>query len=367
MKIFVTGSTGLLGNNLVRQLLARGHAVTGLARSREKAARLFGDLDVEIVVGDMRAIDGFVAALPGHDAIVHTAAYFREYYTPGDHAEALRAINVDATCELMRRADAARIPRFVHIGSSGAVGMHGDGRPGDEDTPPHRRQLQNLYFRSKYEGDQEIRALTRELSLAVLEILPGWMWGPGDAAPTGAGKLALDIMAGALPAVPDGMAQVVDVRDVAAAIVAALEQPPPRDRYVVAGRPLGLREVTHAVAIAADAKPPRVVPIWMALVFAHLSEWLARWRGGTPKVPVAGVRTFAHPHRVSSARAERDLRVSFRPFDETARDAVAWFRRHALPAPDTGDRLTESEDHLRASSPGGTGRPHAPRVARSRP
>ena len=56
MKAFVTGGTGLLGNNLVRMLLEQGHEVKALARSPKKAARLFGDLPVTVVQGDMQDV-----------------------------------------------------------------------------------------------------------------------------------------------------------------------------------------------------------------------------------------------------------------------------------------------------------------------
>ena len=49
MKTFVTGSTGLLGGNLVRELIATGHEVKALARSLEKADRMLGDTGATIV------------------------------------------------------------------------------------------------------------------------------------------------------------------------------------------------------------------------------------------------------------------------------------------------------------------------------
>src|SRR5947208_1449861 len=53
MRAFVTGGTGLLGSNLIRELVGQGHTVRALARSAEKARRLLPDVPVEWVVGDM--------------------------------------------------------------------------------------------------------------------------------------------------------------------------------------------------------------------------------------------------------------------------------------------------------------------------
>ena len=97
MRAFVTGSTGLLGNNLVRTLLSAGHEVQALARSRGKAARELGDTRASIVIGDLTAVAGFAEALSGVDVVFHTAAFFREYYAPGDHSKLIKHINVEAT------------------------------------------------------------------------------------------------------------------------------------------------------------------------------------------------------------------------------------------------------------------------------
>jgi dihydroflavonol-4-reductase len=97
MQVFVTGGTGLLGNNLVRALRARGHEVKALVRSKKKADTLLAGTGAEIVVGDMREVSGFASALGGVDAVAHTAAYFREYYTPGDHGSSLEDINIKGT------------------------------------------------------------------------------------------------------------------------------------------------------------------------------------------------------------------------------------------------------------------------------
>ena len=327
MKVFVTGSTGLLGNNVVRELIAAGHEVVGLTRSDEKAKWLLGDTSASFVVGDIREISGFAEALDGCDAVVHTAAYFREYYAPGDHAQALEQINIEGTLGLMREADRRGVARFIHTSSAGTIGEKPDG-PGDEQTPPSDEQLRNLYFKSKFDGDAKIRAFEPESGMRIVEILPGWMWGPGDAGPTGAGKLVLEFLDGKVPAVPGGGNNTVDARDVAKAIVAALEHDDPRDRYIVAGEHHYLHELMKLVAARSGKRPPRRIPKWMALAYGYASETWARVTGGSPTAPLAGVRVMANVHHVSSQRAVDDLGATFRPFEHTVRDVLAWYAEH---------------------------------------
>lgn len=60
---FVTGATGLLGNNLVRLLISKGVKVRAMARNAEKARKQLGNLPVEIVEGNLDNIAGFARAL----------------------------------------------------------------------------------------------------------------------------------------------------------------------------------------------------------------------------------------------------------------------------------------------------------------
>lgn len=55
-QVFVTGSTGLLGNNLVRQLLHRGFAARALARSRAKAELQFAGVPRGVAAGQLEIV-----------------------------------------------------------------------------------------------------------------------------------------------------------------------------------------------------------------------------------------------------------------------------------------------------------------------
>lgn len=202
MKALVTGATGQLGNNLVRALLQKGWQVRALARSVEKAQRLLGDTNAEIMIGDMEHVAGFAHALDGVDAVFHTAAYFREYFDIGDHWAKLKQINIDATLELMTLAEHYGVRKFIHTSSSGVIGPREDGKPADETAKAGHLAHENLYFRSKLMAEEAIYAWMQRHHMPVVLILPTVMIGPYDAAPTGIGEAIMTIARGAMPAVP---------------------------------------------------------------------------------------------------------------------------------------------------------------------
>jgi dihydroflavonol-4-reductase len=329
MRVLVTGATGMLGNNLVRALLAEGHEVRGLVRSKDKASRVLAGLDIELVQGDIRDVPGIAPMFHSMEAVCHTAAYFREYYRIGDHAQALREVNIDATLNLMREADASGVRRFIHVSSGGTVGQKPDGSPGDEDTPPSEAQLRNLYFRSKFEGDKEIRAWQPLNGMAVLEALPGWMWGPWDAAPTGAGRLALDYLDRKLPGILNGGAMVADARDVAAGMVKMLEGPAHGERFCLCGHHHTLEELMLLMEESSGVPAPKLrIPNAVIDMFAFTSEIYGRLTGAEVLITRQGVQTMRNTHQVSSAKAERILGATFRPAQETVRDTLAWITEH---------------------------------------
>ena len=327
MRAFVTGATGLLGSNLVQGLIAQGHEVRALARSEEKARRVFPEGKVDFVTGDMGGVAAFASRLQGCDVLFHTAAYFREYYQPGDHKAMLEKINVQGTVDLLIAAEKQGVQKAIHISSAGPIGRKPDGSAGDENTLEDDRAARNLYFASKIGAELAIKRFLKERSLPVVMILPSWMWGPGDWAPTASGKLLLDFIKGKLPGVVDGGSCIVDVRDVAAAIVNAAERGKSGERYIVGGSYHDFADILATLErVTGVPAPTRKIPYALSLAVGFGSEGWARITGGTALVTVAGVRTIHFKNNVDSSKAVRELSARFRPFEETVRDEVAWFR-----------------------------------------
>jgi len=326
MKAFVTGSTGLLGSNLVNELVARGYEVKALARSAEKARKQIGNPNVQIVVGDMENIAGFAPELAGCDVLFHTAAYFREYFGLGDHWAKLEQININGTLELLAEAEKRGVGKVIYTSSSGVLGAGANGAPADESTGPDASVHANLYFKSKLLAEHAIADFLKTHALPIVLILPVVMVGPQDAAPTGIGQSIIQVLERKFPVIPPGGFAFVDARDVATAMVNAVQRGKSGERYIIANRFLSIAQMAQHVGLASGVPiPRRVMPYPLMLTFARLAELGARFTGREPQITANIVRTLNDQRTVSNAKARRELGVTMRPLEETFHDEVMWF------------------------------------------
>ncbi len=330
-KAFVTGATGLLGNNLVRELVARGYAVKALVRSRAKGEQQFNDLpSVELIVGDMADIDAFAPSLQGCDTLFHTAAFFRDNYKGGSHWEALERINVAGTRDLLHQAYRAGIRRFIHTSSIAVL----DGPPGTsiDETCLRDEADADDYYRSKILADRVVLTfLEAHPQMHACMVLPGWMWGPGDLGPTSSGQLVGDVINGKLPGLIPGTFSLVDARDVAWALIVAAQQGQRGERYLAAGRNLTMRELVPVLGRIAGVKTPtRQLPVPVLYLLAAAQEVYARLTGKPVLLSMATLRLLIREeHRTcfNHRKSEQALGLSFRALEQTVSDTVAWYRK----------------------------------------
>ena len=232
---------------------------------------------------------------------------------------------------MLEAAAAAGVTSLVHVSSIGALGAGTAARPADERTPrtAQRPPTATTGARSTPSGSSA-EFCAAHPGVRVATVLPGWMWGPGDAGPTSSGRLFLAIASGDLPGIPDAAMHVVDARDVADACVRAAVRGD--GRYVVAGVKRPMREVAAAVARTVGVPPLRPVPPRLALAITAAMEWRARRRGVAPAATREGVHALieGRGRHISSAKAVDELGISFRDLDDTMRDIAAWYRERGM-------------------------------------
>ena len=117
LKILVLGATGGTGRLIVSQALARGHQVTALVRSAEKASGLRG---AKLIVGDVRDEKTLRESLKGQDGVVSALG------TPASPLREVRLLST-ATRTLVEAMTAEHVPRLVLITGMGAGDSAGHG------------------------------------------------------------------------------------------------------------------------------------------------------------------------------------------------------------------------------------------------
>lgn len=109
-KIFVTGGTGYLGREVVKQLVEAGYHVKALARISSHTDTL-EKLGVELIYGDVREVEVMRDAVQGMDIIIHIAAMLK-----GSKSYMFDS-NVNGTRNIAEAARQANVKRVIYISS----------------------------------------------------------------------------------------------------------------------------------------------------------------------------------------------------------------------------------------------------------
>jgi dihydroflavonol-4-reductase len=319
----VTGGTGFIGANIVRELLAAGAVVRVLARPGGDRRALEG-VKVEVAEGDLLDLASVRRAVAGVQAVYHVAADYR-LWTP-DPAALYRA-NVEGTRAVLEAAGQAGAGRVVYTSSVGALGIPKDGSPGTEASPVGLADMVGDYKRSKFMAEQVALDFARR-GLPVVVVNPSAPVGPWDVKPTPTGQMIVDFMRGRMVATLDTGLNIVHVRDVARGHLLAAERGKPGERYILghAGGNLSLADIFRLLAGITGGRAPRFrVPYALAWCSAAACEGLARVTGRPPAVPLTAVRMARKRMYFSPAKAVRDLGLPQTEPRAALADAVAWF------------------------------------------
>jgi len=319
--VLVTGGTGFVGANLVRELLADGHTVRVLAR-RGGDRRALEGCRVEIVEGDLLEDESVRAAVAGARRVYHVAADYR-LWAP-DSAVLYRA-NVDGTRAVLAAAAEAGAERIIYTSTVGAVGIPKDGSPGDERTPVSLADMVGAYKASKFLAERVADEWAAR-GAPVITVNPSAPVGPWDVKPTPTGQMIVDFLKGKMVASLDTGLNLVHVRDVARGHILAGDRGRVGQRYILGHRNLPLLEIFRVLATLTGIPAPRFrVPYAVAWLTAVGMEGLARLRGGAPQVPLTAVRMARKRMYFSAAKAVTELGLPQTPVEQALRDAVDWF------------------------------------------
>lgn len=325
MKALVVGGTGQLGANLVRALVGRGDHVRVLLRPTSRTFTLDG-LDVELYSGDLRDQSSLVRACRGRQVVYQTAGYYPTETIPA--LEAKRQA-LQETRHLVEAVREASVDRLVFASSLTTVGHPKiPGQLATEDCAFSTAFVNNPYLIAKAAMEEEVLKAARNGVPAVV-VIPTVFFGPYDRTPT-SGTQILMIARRQMLGYIQGPVNVIDVRDVAEAMIRAAEWGQIGERYIVGNWNTTQRELNHLIARVLGVSPPLMpVPFAVARLGSKVMEGFSRaiFRK-PPPIPAFFVEVFKHMQQYDCAKAIRELDYPRRPVEQAIRDAVAWFREH---------------------------------------
>lgn len=319
MKTLVLGATGFIGGHIAQAALDAGWPVRGLRRDPASTGHL-GTAPVEWHTGDLNDDASLQAAMQDVDLVFHAAAYYPKSQPRLSVAEHVACAQAEIGT-VLASLRAAGVPRLIFTSTLTTIDLPPAGRMADErDAYQPGDNAQSAYFEAKIAMENAALAANSP-DLEVVVTNPTAVFGPGDVHIT-LGSLLIAAARGFAFIYLPLTINIIDVRDVAAAHIAAAEAGHAGQRYILGGHNLSVREALTIANRVAGRPPPWLrLPLWPLEALANLGDAL-------PLLPLPAnhLRSLKRMQAYNTAKAERELDLSARPFADTVRDALDWFR-----------------------------------------
>ena len=324
MKIFITGGTGFIGRYTIELLSKTNHQLKVLVRKSSNSSFL-NKLNVTIVEGDLKDKQSLLEGMKDCDSVINIAALY-SLWEP--NKKIYNEINVNGTRNVMECALEAKIKKVVHISTAGVYGKPKED-PFTEESPVGPIQYSE-YFKTKYEGELIAWDLHENKGLPLVVIYPVCVLGVGDT--KASGRYIQDIINRRLPATVfrNGMFSYVYVKDVAQAIVNALEKENNvGEKYLVGNYRYTWGEINKMISEISGVPLPRFnLPDSITMMNAFFLTGLANMIKKPPLwgMAIDQMKVMKVGFSVDGSKAERELGIKYTPIRVALEEAINSFK-----------------------------------------
>jgi len=331
--VVLTGGTGYLGAHILSQLLDKGYEVRLTARNPEKTKNedWIKDLvskykdKLSFYAADLEKEGSFDSAMIGAKSVIHAASPFKIEGIKDAKKELIDPA-VNGTKNVLTSVDKNGGIEKVVLTSS-VASIYGDA----SDIELHKEDAFNEshwntsssinhqpYSFSKVSAEKAAWSINTGKNWKLITINPGFILGPslskrGDSTSI---KFMLDMLGGKFKSgVPNLYFVLVDVRDVAAAHILALESDTANGRYICANETKDILEIATILRDVVPGRknklPTKKLPNWLAYIFAPLLAGFS-WNYLRKNLGI--------PLYTTNSKIKKDLNLTFRPLKETLLD-----------------------------------------------
>ncbi len=312
--ILVTGGAGLLGAELITQLLSLGKKVRAIYHTTP--LHQFNDQQIEKFECDILDVIGLEEAMAGIEQVYHCAAVIS---FNASKRNKMFKINIEGTANVVNAALEAGIKKMVHVSSVAALGRIRENEPVNENMNWTEETSNSKYGQSKYLGELEVwRGIGEGLDAVIVNpvvILGNGNWNEGSL------KMFRSVY-NEFPWYTDGVTGFVDVRDLAGAMILLMESSYSAQRFIISAENRSFGDVFTLIAKAFNKKPPhkKVTP-FIAKTVWRIEALKKLFTGREPLVTKETAGTAMAKVYFNNSKLKTSLPgFAYRPLEETITD-----------------------------------------------
>ena len=310
--ILVTGATGFLGGELIRQLTAQKIKVRATKRATSKVPSLLAEnLLIEWCVADINEPETLVDAFEGITQVYHCAAFVS--FNAKDKKQLFK-VNIEGTANIVNLCLENNI-RLLHVSSVAALGdAKKDQLITEKDFWEYQAHPQN-YSVSKYEGEMEVwRGIAEGLDAIIVN--PSLIIGK-SVGYEGSGAIFKLVKEG-LKFYTDGAIGIVDVEDVAKCMILLMAGEYSEERYILNADNLLYKDFFAEIAKAFGVKTPEIeAKPWMLGMAWRAAKFASIFTGKAPELTKETARSSFAKSYYSNKKIKEALKFSFKPVNQT--------------------------------------------------
>lgn len=323
MNILVTGASGHIGNNLIAELIQKGHHVRILLRNENPL--YLTQFPLEVFMGDILDKKIVHKATRNIDTVFHLAA---KISITNREAKEMLQTNIQGTQNVVDACFKNQVKKLVHFSSVHAL-MHSSKKFTTKQVVNEHCSSAtdsiNVYDQSKAQAEQIVLESCKQ-GLHAIVVNPTGVIGPNDHKLSLMGMAIIKIFKGYLPILVRGGFNFVDVRDVVQGALAAAEIGTSGERYILGGHDINMHDLVQLISRVKQKKMSSIfLPPKLLYSIAPLMEFFSKITNTEPLLTKYSLETLMYPPTIDCSKAEKELGYKKTKIETTIRDTLHWF------------------------------------------